>query len=158
MCILLQSYWMFRCVETSRPYHQTACLFLLFRIPHPNHILLTRYLAGEWFLKLYVGEEMVVTYFEVTYHIFFEKCGVYFDAGSRSRCCVFSHIKGAGMPCCRVASRNILSQWAVSMIRAMVSASRYGKLPSAAQQDRACPNGSPKPVYSIHCMLLIHVY
>jgi len=69
MCILLGHYWMFRCVETSRPFRQTACLFLLYRIPHPYHILLTRYLAGEWLLELYVGEEMVITYFEVTCHI-----------------------------------------------------------------------------------------
>ena len=107
MGILLQPYWMFRYVETSRPYRQAACLFLLFRIPHPLHILLTRYLAGAWLLKLYVGEEMVVTYFEVICHISFEKCGVQIDAGNRSRCCVFSHIKGAGTPYRRVASHNV---------------------------------------------------
>jgi len=49
---------------------------------------------------------MVVTYFEVTYHISFEKC-VEVDAGSRSCCCVFSHIKDAGTPYCRVTLHNI---------------------------------------------------
>jgi len=50
--------------------------------------------------------EMVVTYFEVTYHISFEKRGVQIDVGSRSCCRVFSNIKDAGTLYCRVASHN----------------------------------------------------
>jgi hypothetical protein len=92
-------------------------------------------------------------------HFFWEDWpldGVQIDAGIRSHCCVFRHIKSAGAPYGRVAASGKISEsvHSTAYVRGrMVSASCYGKRPSAAQHNRACHNGLPKPACAIGCIL-----
>jgi len=92
---------MFRCVENSRPYRQIACLFLLFIIYSLYDIWQAR---GSW--NCTSGRNGRDLFSGHLSHFFFQKCDIQIDAGSRSCCCVFSHVKYAGTPYCRVASHN----------------------------------------------------